>query len=154
MNPAQANDIAIPQCRPRSSAMYLIPAGGIHSGAAEIQHASCSRCPQIFNTTANTWTVLPGAVLRPMLTNDKLGTYRSDNHAWLFAWSNGTVFQVRRQVWARFLFIRLCHACIHREDPTSACSGSRWFLQGMASGYRQALRQKELRHKSGRAASV
>ena len=23
------------------------------------------------------------------------GIYRQDNHAWLFAWSNGTVFQVR-----------------------------------------------------------
>ena len=31
-----------------------------------------------------------------MLTNDLQGMYRQDNHGWLFGWSNGTLFQVRR----------------------------------------------------------
>ncbi|GIJ44350.1 hypothetical protein Val02_12360 [Virgisporangium aliadipatigenens] len=39
------------------------------------------------------WTDLPGAAVGPMLTADPQGVYRSDNHAWLFGWSNGTVLQ-------------------------------------------------------------
>ena len=48
---------------------------------------------EIYNPTANTWTLLPGAPVAPMLTNDSNGVYRQDNHAWLFAWKNGNVFQ-------------------------------------------------------------
>jgi galactose oxidase len=39
------------------------------------------------------WQRLSGAPVTPMLTNDAQGVFRSDNHAWLFAWSNATVFQ-------------------------------------------------------------
>ncbi len=31
----------------------------------------------------------------PMLTDDNEGVYRQDNHAWLFGWTGGTVFQAR-----------------------------------------------------------
>lgn len=48
---------------------------------------------EIYNPTANTWTNLTGALVSPMLTNDAGGVWRSDNHAWLFAWKNQTVFQ-------------------------------------------------------------
>jgi galactose oxidase len=41
----------------------------------------------------NGWQLLPGAPVAPMLTNDTGGTYRQDNHAWLFTWSNGMVLQ-------------------------------------------------------------
>jgi galactose oxidase len=43
--------------------------------------------------TSNTWTLLPGAVVAPMLTNDAQGVYRADNHGWLFGWKSGYVFQ-------------------------------------------------------------
>jgi galactose oxidase len=41
---------------------------------------------------ANGWQLLPGTPVGPILTNDAQGEYRSDNHPWLFAWSNGLVF--------------------------------------------------------------
>jgi len=34
-----------------------------------------------------------GAKVAPMLTADTQGIFRQDNHAWLFAWSNASVFQ-------------------------------------------------------------
>lgn len=48
---------------------------------------------EIYSTGSNSWTALPGCPVAPMLTNDAQGVYRSDNHAWLFGWKNGYVFQ-------------------------------------------------------------
>ncbi|MCJ1483353.1 hypothetical protein MMC06_003520 [Schaereria dolodes] len=48
---------------------------------------------EILDTTANTWTSLPGCHVAPMLTNDTQGVYRQDNHGWLFGWKSGYVFQ-------------------------------------------------------------
>lgn len=41
----------------------------------------------------STWTPLPGALAAPLLTQDAGGAFRSDNHAWLFAWTAESVFQ-------------------------------------------------------------
>ena len=48
---------------------------------------------EIYNPYTGTWTSLPGAKVEPMLTNDNQGIYRADNHAWLFGWKNGSIFQ-------------------------------------------------------------
>ncbi|KAH7407190.1 carbohydrate-binding module family 32 protein [Cadophora sp. MPI-SDFR-AT-0126] len=48
---------------------------------------------EIYDPATNKWTLLPGCPVGPMLTNDNNGIYRSDNHGWLFAWSNATIFQ-------------------------------------------------------------
>ena len=48
---------------------------------------------EVYDPVANTWTLLPGCPVAPMLTNDAAGVYRADNHAWLFAWKNNYVFQ-------------------------------------------------------------
>ncbi|ESZ98502.1 carbohydrate-Binding Module family 32 protein [Sclerotinia borealis F-4128] len=48
---------------------------------------------ELYDPIANTWTLLPGCTVAPMLTADAEGAYRTDNHAWLFAWKNGSVFQ-------------------------------------------------------------
>jgi galactose oxidase len=48
---------------------------------------------EIYDPKRNTWTPLPGAKVGPMLTQDREGIWREDNHAWLFAWRNGSVFQ-------------------------------------------------------------
>lgn len=48
---------------------------------------------EIFNPTSNTWSLLPGCPVAPMLTNDAQGIFRQDNHGWLFAWQNGYVLQ-------------------------------------------------------------
>jgi galactose oxidase len=48
---------------------------------------------EIYNTKADAWTELPGCPTLPMQTQDKKGIYRSDNHAWLFGWKDGSIFQ-------------------------------------------------------------
>ncbi|KID84301.1 Galactose oxidase, beta-propeller [Metarhizium guizhouense ARSEF 977] len=48
---------------------------------------------EVYDPRARTWTGLPQALVRPMLTADAQGIYRADNHAWLFGWRNGSVFQ-------------------------------------------------------------
>lgn len=48
---------------------------------------------EIYSTTSNTWALLPGCPVAPMLTSDAQGVYRQDNHGWLFGWKNGSVFQ-------------------------------------------------------------
>ena len=47
----------------------------------------------VFDYATDTWSLLLGCPVAPMLTNDAAGVYRADNHGWLFAWSNATVFQ-------------------------------------------------------------
>ncbi|EMD59761.1 hypothetical protein GGP41_008464 [Bipolaris sorokiniana] len=48
---------------------------------------------ELYDAKANSWKLLPGAAVKPMLTTDHEGVYREDNHAWLFPWRNGSVFQ-------------------------------------------------------------
>ena len=48
---------------------------------------------EIYSPSANTWTLLPGCPVSPMLTADVQGVYRADNHGWLFGWKSGYVFQ-------------------------------------------------------------
>ncbi|PVI03408.1 galactose oxidase [Periconia macrospinosa] len=48
---------------------------------------------EMFDTKANAWTKLPGCTVEAILTNGELGKFESDNHAWLFAWKNASVFQ-------------------------------------------------------------
>ncbi len=57
--------------------------------------------------SGTTWTQLSQAHVEPMLTNDAQGMYRMDNHAWLFGWSNGTVFQVGA-LRARMVLLERC----------------------------------------------
>ncbi|PSN67470.1 galactose oxidase [Corynespora cassiicola Philippines] len=46
---------------------------------------------EIYDPAADTWTLLPGCDDTPMLTQDALN--EADNHAWLFPWTDGWVFQ-------------------------------------------------------------
>ncbi|KAK0102528.1 hypothetical protein ONS95_006141 [Cadophora gregata] len=48
---------------------------------------------EIYDPETNEWTLLPDAKTDEMLTVDGEGVWRTDNHAWLYAWKNGTVFQ-------------------------------------------------------------
>ncbi|KAF7933529.1 uncharacterized protein EAE98_003238 [Botrytis deweyae] len=48
---------------------------------------------EIYDPKTNTWSLLSGCPVKPMLTADAQGAFRTDNHAWLFAWKNGSVFQ-------------------------------------------------------------
>jgi galactose oxidase len=42
--------------------------------------------------TTGSWQKLPGVLATNILTADPAGVFRADNHAWLFAQANGTVF--------------------------------------------------------------
>ncbi|KAM0546623.1 hypothetical protein ACHAPJ_010761 [Fusarium lateritium] len=48
---------------------------------------------ELYNPASKTWTSLPNTLVKPMLTKDKQGMFRADNHAWLFGWKKGTIFQ-------------------------------------------------------------
>ncbi|KAJ8115897.1 hypothetical protein OPT61_g2564 [Boeremia exigua] len=48
---------------------------------------------EVYDSTSNRWTLLPGTNPAPLLTKDREGIWREDNHAWLFGWRNGSVFQ-------------------------------------------------------------
>jgi galactose oxidase len=68
--------------------------GGSWSGGAGGAGSTPHKAGEVWSAAAG-WTALPGASVVPMLTADANtnGDYRKDNHAWLFAWSNGTVLQ-------------------------------------------------------------
>lgn len=48
---------------------------------------------EIYDPVANSWSLIPNALVAPMVTADGGGMYRADNHAWLFGWKNKWVFQ-------------------------------------------------------------
>lgn len=62
--------------------------GGSWSG-----EVSDSKNGEIYDPIADEWTPLEGASVKPMLTNDATGPYHADNHGWLFAWKNTSIFQ-------------------------------------------------------------
>ena len=39
---------------------------------------------EMFNPETNSWELMPGVSVDPLLTNDSGGVYRSDNHMWMF----------------------------------------------------------------------
>ncbi|RYP56446.1 hypothetical protein DL771_011765 [Monosporascus sp. 5C6A] len=47
---------------------------------------------EVYDPRADTWTNLAGCRTAPMLTSDAEGIYRADNHAWLFAYRQNSVF--------------------------------------------------------------
>lgn len=48
---------------------------------------------EVYDTGANTWTKLPGCLVKPLYTADKEGEYKQDNHPWIFGWKQGSIFQ-------------------------------------------------------------
>lgn len=48
---------------------------------------------EVYDPVGNKWLPLPGTSPAPLLTKDREGIFREDNHAWLFGWRNGSVFQ-------------------------------------------------------------
>ncbi|KAL9098646.1 MAG: hypothetical protein Q9163_005735 [Psora crenata] len=48
---------------------------------------------ELYNPATNSWSLLSGTPVAPMLTADAQGVYRADNHGWLFGWRAGSVFQ-------------------------------------------------------------
>jgi galactose oxidase len=61
--------------------------GGAYSGPRK------GKDGEVYDPKSNSWKALPGAKNGPLLTTDHEGIWREDNHAWLFAWRNGSIFQ-------------------------------------------------------------
>lgn len=81
---------------------------------------------EIYNSTANTWTTLNGCDVARILTNDRAGVYRSDNHAWLFAWRQNSIFNAgpsTRMTWYNVSGTGSWTAAGNRgTDPDSMCA--------------------------------
>ena len=70
---------------------------------------------------------LPGALIDPALTADPGGIFRADNHLWLFAWTNGRVFQAgpsRAMHWYGVTGNGSTTAAGTRSDDTDAMNGN------------------------------
>ena len=61
--------------------------GGSYSGGVGNKNG------EVLDAAGTFWTALPGCEVKPMLTADAAGTFRADNHGWLFGWKQGWVFQ-------------------------------------------------------------
>ncbi len=79
--------LAPPQSSAITSDARVFTIGGSWSGPRGGKNG------EVWSPSTGKWTPLPGAAVAPMLTADVQGVYRSDNHAWLFGWKGGFVFQ-------------------------------------------------------------
>jgi galactose oxidase len=62
--------------------------GGSYSGGIATKNG------EVYDPSSNSWTLLNGAKANNLLTTyDAEGAWRTDNHAWLYSWRDGTVFQ-------------------------------------------------------------
>ncbi|KAL8851711.1 MAG: hypothetical protein Q9198_011058, partial [Flavoplaca austrocitrina] len=67
--------------------------GGIFNIGGSWSGARGGKNGEYYDPVANTWSLRPGCPVAPILTDDAEGIFRSDNHAWLFARQNNSVFQ-------------------------------------------------------------
>jgi galactose oxidase len=58
--------------------------GGIFTIGGSWSGGNGGKNGEIYDPSSNTWTLLNGASVSNMLTADKAGSYRADNHAWLY----------------------------------------------------------------------
>ncbi|OGE52921.1 hypothetical protein PENARI_c009G11773 [Penicillium arizonense] len=66
--------------------------GGVGGGSEGERIAALGKDGEVYDPITNQWSRIYGAQVSAMLTND-VRNYRQDNHGWLFAWTNGSVFQ-------------------------------------------------------------
>ena len=74
-------------------AQVTLSGGNIFTIGASWSGGQGGKNGELFNSATNSWSLLSGCPVAPMLTADAQGVYRADNHGWLFAWSSNNVFQ-------------------------------------------------------------
>lgn len=62
--------------------------GGSWSGGSKVEKNG-----EVYVPTKHKWYSRSGAKVDDMMTDDRLGRWRADNHAWLFGWKEGSIFQ-------------------------------------------------------------
>ncbi|PNS14664.1 hypothetical protein CAC42_1686 [Sphaceloma murrayae] len=67
--------------------------GGVFTIGGSFTGGLGGKVGEVYDPKTNAWTLLPGADDVPLLTKDLEGIWREDNHAWLYAWTGGSVFQ-------------------------------------------------------------
>ncbi|CAG8299042.1 unnamed protein product [Penicillium olsonii] len=48
---------------------------------------------EVYDPATQNWTMIAGATVKDMLTQDMEGPWRQDNHGWLFGWKDLSIFQ-------------------------------------------------------------
>ncbi len=75
-------------------AMTLLPGGDAFViGGSWQQGNAPDKGGEVWSAATGTWRRLPGVPVTPILTADPAGPYRADNHAWLYATSQGRILQ-------------------------------------------------------------
>jgi galactose oxidase len=95
--------------------------GGSWSGAVGGKHG------EIYNPATNVWTKLDGCNVTRIQTLDPAGPYKSDNHAWLFAWKGNSVFHAgpsTRMNWFNVSGTGSWVAAGNRGSDTDSMSGT------------------------------
>ena len=82
---------------------------------------------EVYDPETRGWTRLPGAKVKPMLTDDFEAAWRADNHGWLFGWKNQTVFQAgpsKAMNWYYMEGAGSFHGAANRLDDEDSMSGN------------------------------
>ncbi|EEA22890.1 hypothetical protein TMatcc_001750 [Talaromyces marneffei ATCC 18224] len=86
-----------------------------------------NRNGEVLDVAGTTWSSLPGCVVEPMYTNDAKGVFAADNHPWLFAWKNASVFQAGPSTamnWYGTLGQGAHHSAGRRGSDTDSMNGN------------------------------
>ncbi|MEU1406679.1 discoidin domain-containing protein [Streptomyces sp. NPDC005728] len=76
-------------------AMTLLPNGDAFViGGSWGRDNAANKGGEVWSAATGTWRTLPGVPVTPILTADPAGPFRADNHAWLYATSDGRVLQL------------------------------------------------------------
>ncbi|KAM0541008.1 hypothetical protein ACHAPJ_013408 [Fusarium lateritium] len=80
---------------------------------------------ELYDTEKDSWSLLPGVLAKSMLTRDREGVYRADNHMWLFGWKQNSVFQAGPSAKMHWISVdgkgRVRDAGPRANDPDSMC---------------------------------
>lgn len=96
--------------------------GGAFSGPREGKNG------EVYDPETNAWTYLPDANVKPMLTKDREGIWREDNHAWLFGWKNGSYVDPRIPVTPYLLCgANILTKCKHSIFQAGPSKNQNWY---------------------------
>lgn len=87
----RSNDLVLPRGYHASTTLSdgrIFAIGGSWSGGNKVLKTG-----EVYNPIKKKWYTRSGTDVTAMMTGDKMGQFRADNHAWLFGWKNETIFQ-------------------------------------------------------------
>lgn len=107
--------------------MFLIGGSWSNMTAGWWNGVNGGKHSEIWDASSNTWELLSGIPVDPILTDDWADLYRSDNHAWLHTWKDGSVFHAGPSKRMHWLYTdgQGSHAPTGERDGVDAlCVGS------------------------------